>query len=84
VHRLLRLIGAGGMVRGSHARQVVWTGNDEGLGTMLLLTIGTQPTDALVLRLKLNCCLGGGACAHGIGDTCDRTGGIKARLPCKL
>ena len=31
VQRLLLLIWAGGMGRGSHARQVVWTGNDEDL-----------------------------------------------------
>jgi len=42
VQRLL-LIWAGGMGRGSHARQVVWTGNDEDLG-MMLLALGTQLT----------------------------------------
>ena len=56
VQRLLLLIWAGEMGRGSHARQVVWTGNDEDLG-MILLALGTQLTDELILRLRLNCCL---------------------------
>jgi hypothetical protein len=68
VQRLL-LIWVGGMGRGSHARQVVWTGNDEDFG-MMLLALGTRLIDELILRLRLrlrlNCCLRGCACAHDI------------------
>lgn len=41
VQRLL-LIWVGGMGRGSHARQVVWTGNDEDFGMMLLALGGSR------------------------------------------